>query len=169
MSPVAPSSGHASRALVLSFLVVALGMGLVWGASAVLTSRHNNRSDARTVGGVVNLGSASKLLAQIERHDGVPIYYPDVSGNAARAVYITHRGDRSSEGWSAFLAQVPGEASSCQWEWNRDTERFDASCDASRHADRHGDGLLQYPATVVKNRLHVDLTVTPTNRSTVAP
>jgi hypothetical protein len=58
MSPVAPSSGHASRALVLSFLVVALGMGLVWGASAVLTSRHINRSDARTVGGVVNLGSA---------------------------------------------------------------------------------------------------------------
>ena len=76
-------------------------MGALWGASAMLTNRHNDRSAARTVGGVVSLGSASKLLAQLERHDDVPIYYPDVSGNAARAVYLTHRGDRSTEGWSA--------------------------------------------------------------------
>lgn len=169
MSPVAPSSGHASRALVLSFLVVALGMGLLWGASAMMTSRHNSRAVTRTVGGVVDLGRASKLLDQLERHDNVPIYFPDVSGNAARAVYLTHRGDRSSTGWSAFLAQVSGEDASCQWAWNRKTERFDASCDPGRHADRYGSGLLQYPITVVKDRLRVDLTVSPKATTTAAP
>lgn len=145
--------------------MILLGIGVLWGASALITNRHNSRVATQTVGGVVDLGSASKLLAQLERHDGVPIYYPDVSGNAARAVYLTHRGDRSSTGWTAFLAQVPGKDASCQWAWNKKTGRFDASCDATRHADRHGDGLLQYPLRVRKDRIRVDLTVNPSDPS----
>ena len=168
MSPVATSSGHASRALVLSFLVVFLGMGLLWGASVLITNRHNGRSASQTVGGVADFGRASKLLAQYERHGSVPIYYPDQSGSGTRSVYLTHQGERSSTGWSAFLAQVPGEDPSCLWAWNAETKQFDASCDKGRHADRHGEGLHHYPAKVVKDRLRVDLTIDATRSTAVA-
>ncbi len=171
MSPVAPSSGHASRALVLSLVAVVVGMAAVWGASVLITSRHNQRATQKPVGGVVDLGPAVKLAGRISRDGGVPVYYPDVSGNNARSVYVTHRGTDPTTGWSAFLAQVPGEASSCLWTWNRSAGHFEATCDTSRHADRHGSGLVHYPATVRDGHLKVDLKVTPTttSSSTAAP
>ncbi len=98
MSPVAPSSGHASRALVLSLVAVVVGMGAVWGASMLITSRHNQRAAQTSVGGVVDLGRATKLAGQISRDGGVPVYYPDVSGNNARSVYVTHRGTDPDHG-----------------------------------------------------------------------
>lgn len=166
MSPVAPSSGHASRALVLSLVTVILGMAVLWGASVLLTSRHNQRAPHSTVGGVVDLGDASKLARTIARDGGVPVYYPDVSGNNARSVYVVHKGSNPTKGWSAFLAQVDGEPASCLWSWNHSTKQFDATCDAKRHADREGTGLVQYPVEVTNGRLKVDLTVSPSGTTT---
>lgn len=137
------------------------GVVLLWVASATLTARHNRKLDVGDAGGVVELGDASRLAALFQRGDGVPMYFPDVSGNARRAVYLTHRGRRSSAGWTAFRAQVPGEDDSCQWEWNTDTGRFDASCDRRRHASADGTGLEQYPATVQDGKLRLDFRPNP--------
>lgn len=168
MSPVAPSSGHATRALTLAFAAVAVGMLALWGASALVTSRHNNRVPNRSVGGVVDLGPAKSLARQIEHGNGVPLYFPDVSGNNARSVYVSHRGTSLNTGWSAFLAQVPGKANSCLWQWNTKLKAFQATCDATMTADHLGTGLTQYPVRVTKKRLRVDLTVQTTVRSTTS-
>ena len=165
MSPVAPSSGHATRALTLTFAIVIVGMVVVWGASSLITKQHNSRASHGTIGGVVDLGSAKRLASQVDKGNGIPVYYPDVSGNSARSVYVSHIPGSATKGWSAFLAQVPGHAPSCLWEWNRATGRFDATCDKSLHADKHGAGLQHYPVTVKKGSVQVDLTVHATTTS----
>lgn len=151
--------------MLLTFAVVVVGMLLVWGASVMLTSRHNNRVPTEAVGGEVHLGSAEAMRATIDEGDGAPIFLPDVSGNNIRGVYLNHDGDDLTTGWRAFLAQVPGQASDCMWDWNRASGRFDASCDETLHADALGTGLTQYPVRVEKGRLTVDLTVRPSTTS----
>lgn len=142
--------------MIMALIVIVVGILVLWLVSVWLTNRHNERM-ATDSGGVVELGDATRLTAQFDRGGGVPIYFPDVSGNAERSVYLSHAEGPSDEGWTAFLAQVPGEPSSCQWEWNDDHARFDASCDPDRHADAHGEGLEQYPVEVVQGKLQVDL------------
>ena len=105
------------------------------------------------------------MASQVDKGNGIPVYYPDVSGNSARSVYVSHIPGSTTKGWSAFLAQVPGHAQSCLWEWNRATGRFDATCNKSLHADKHGAGLQHYPVTVKKGSLVVDLTVHATTTS----
>lgn len=138
-------------------MAIVVGVVVLWLASAALTARHNRQTGFEVTGGVVELGSASRLAAQFQRGGDVPMYFPDVSGNAQRSVYLTHSGRRSATGWTAFRAQVPGEDASCQWEWNTDTARFDASCDPTRHAPSTGTGLEQYPVTVHDGKLRLDL------------
>ena len=141
---------------------IVAGVVLLWVASAALTARHNRQVGDGASGGVVELGNASRLAAQFDRGDRVPMYFPDVSGNARRAVYLVHEGRRSSTGWTAYLAQVPGEDDSCQWEWNTETGRLDASCDPQRHAGADGGGLKQYPVVVQDGKLRLDLRQDPT-------
>lgn len=141
----------------MSTVVVLIAIAVLWGASVLVTNRHNSRAAIESTGGVVSLGKASKLLDHFEGHGDIPLYFPDVSGSGTRGVYLTHRGDRSDKGWTAFLAQVPGEASSCQWQWDPRAGRFDASCDRSQHADAAGIGLEQFPVEVAKGKLHLDL------------
>ncbi len=156
MSPVERSSFRAGRTMIMSLVVIAIAVAVLWGASVLLTNRHNARVVTDS-GGKVELGKSSKLVAQFERGGDIPMYFPDVSGNAQRAVYLTHAGGHAAKGWSAFLAQVPGETSSCQWTWNRSDRRFDASCDPNRHADARGTGLVHYPVEVVRGKVQVDL------------
>lgn len=157
MSPVRKPPPFSGRTLVIAAAAILVGVALLWAASAALTARHNHRTGGIGAGGVVELGNASRLAAQIRRGGDVPIYFPDVSGNDRRAVYLAHKGPGSNAGWTAFLAQVPGAAPSCQWQWNPTTRRFDASCDERRHASAEGTGLVTYPVTVVKGKLRVDL------------
>ena len=156
MSPVRRTV-FSGRTFVVATALIVLIIAALWGASLWLTKRHNDRVASRDQGGVVSLGSASKLVAEIEGHGNAPIYFPDVSGNQRRAVYVTHDGGPSTRGWSAFLAQVPGEASSCQWQWNQDTDRFDASCDPKRHLDASGTGAVHYAVSVVDGKVRLDL------------
>ncbi len=169
MSPIAKPPPFSGRTLVIAGVAIVVGVALLWVASAALTARHNNQTGTVATGGVVKLGDASRLAAQFRRGGDVPIYFPDVSGNARRAVYLTHTGAPSATGWTAFRAQVPGEDTSCQWEWNTDTGRFDASCDPTRHAPRDGAGLEQYPVTVQDGKLRLDLRSAHRATSTTAP
>ncbi len=168
MSPVAPSSGHASRALLLAFATILVGMAALWGASVLLTNRHNGRAGTRQLGGIVKLGSVSKLAEQIDTARQ-PIFYPDVSGNHERDLYLQHRGRDLGTGWSAFLVAVPDAPDGCIWKWNDGLDRFDASCDRSRHAPADGAGLVRYPVTVRDDHVEVDLRSNTPGPGTVAP
>lgn len=157
MNPVTRSSFHAGRTMLAALAVIIVGLVLLWGLSALITKRHNARITPAS-GGVVEVGDAARLTAQFDRGGGVPIYFPDVSGNAERSVYLVHTDGPSDKGWTAFDARVPGKASSCQWRWNDDAGNFDASCDPERHSDAHGTGLAHYPVKVVQGKIQVDLT-----------
>lgn len=161
MSPIRKPPPFSGRTLVIAGAAIVAGVVLLWVASAALTARHNSQVGEGGAGGVVELGNASRLAARFERGDRVPMYFPDVSGNARRAVYLVHEGERSSTGWTAFRAQVPNEDDSCQWEWNTDSGRLDASCDQRRHAPADGTGLEQYPVTVQDGKLRLDLRQEP--------
>jgi hypothetical protein len=169
MSPIRKPPPFSGRTLVIAGIAIVVGVVVLWLASAALTARHNRQSGLVATGGVVELGDASRLAAQFQRGGNVPIYFPDVSGNAQRAVYLTHTGAASATGWTAFRAQVPDEDTSCQWEWNTDTRRFDASCDPDRHATVDGAGLERYPVAVRDGKLRLDLRTTGTATSTTTP
>lgn len=157
MSPVERSSGHATRALLISFGTIALVVLLLWGVSVWLTNRHNSRAPSGTVGGVFTAGPASHLLDEIHS-GGQPLYFGDVSGNDRRPIVLSHTGNADDTGWHAFLAIVPDAPASCVWNWDRAGSRFTASCDANRHLDVAGTGAEQYPVKVVNGKVEVDFT-----------
>jgi hypothetical protein len=155
VSPVAPSSGHASKALLLAVGAIVVGMAALYGASVLLTNRHNGRAPTSPAGGIVSLGTTKHLAQEIS--DGAqPVFFPDSSGNNLRAVYVQHSGPDRDTGWTAFLAQVPGAANDCLWQWNATTRQFDASCDHTRHAPADGAGLETYPVVVADGHLKID-------------
>lgn len=169
MSPIRKPPPFSGRTLIHAIIAIIVGLALLWAASATLTARHNRQTSGGGVGGIVALGDASRLVSEFERGGGAPLYFPDVSGNARRSVYLTHDGGPADTGWTAFRAQVQGEEDDdCQWEWNAATTRFDASCDPDRHASADGTGLEQYPVTVHEGRLRVDLRTDPVGTTTVA-
>lgn len=162
MSPVQPTSGHATRALLIAVGTAAAVVLVLWGASVVLTHRHNTGRHSGTVGGEVTLGSASKLANEVAGRG--PIFYPDVSGNDLRNLFVQHSGTDPKQGWVAFLVQVPGERRGCVWEWQPRSRDFVASCDATRRLPGNALGVPHIPTRVTHNdRLVVDLTTTPGN------
>lgn len=169
MAPLGKPPPFSGRTLVVAVVVIVVGVVLMWAASAALTARHNRQMRSEAVGGQVDLGDAARLAATFERGGSEPLYFPDLSGDAQRAVYLTHDGGPSDQGWTAFRAQVPGEKPDCQWEWNDATDRFDASCDPDRHADAEGTGLERYPVRVRDGSLTVDLRRSPSASTTTGP
>lgn len=157
MSPVERSSGHATRALIISFATIAVVVLVLWGASVWLTNRHNSRAPSGTVGGVFTAGSADHLLDEI-RDGRQPLFFDDVSGAGRRPVVLSHTGSDSTTGWHAFLALVPDAPGDCVWNWERAAQRFNASCDPSRHLDEAGTGAEQYPVRVLKGKVEIDFT-----------
>jgi hypothetical protein len=157
MSPIERSSGHATRALIISFVTIALVVLVLWGASVWITNRHNSRSPNGTVGGVFTAGSADHLLDRIH-DDRQPVFFDDVSGAGRRPVVLSHTGSDSETGWHAFLALVPDAPADCVWSWERAGQRFTASCDENRHLDVAGTGAEQYPVRVVKGKVEIDFT-----------
>jgi hypothetical protein len=160
MSPVQQTSGHATRALLLSGVTVGVVILVLWGASVVLTHRHNSGTHSGTVGGKITLAKASKLADEVAKHG--PIFYPDVSGNHLRDLYLQHVGAEPTKGWMAFLVQVPGAHQGCVWQWQAKRGQVVASCDPERTLAAAAPGLQHFPTTVTKGgKVEIDLTTTP--------
>lgn len=157
MSPIERSSGHATRALIISFATIVVVVAILWGASVLITNHHNSRTPTGTVGGVFTAGSADHLLDQI-RAAQQPLLFDDVTGAGRRPVVLSHTGSDSGSGWHAFLALVPDEPGACVWNWDRPAQHFTASCDPGRHLDVAGTGVEQYPVEVVKGKVLIDFT-----------
>ena len=66
-------------------------MAALYGASVLLTNRHNDRAQGAPAGGIVSLGTTKHLAQEIS--DGAqPVFFPDTSGNGLRSVYVQHSG-----------------------------------------------------------------------------
>ncbi|MEO9224153.1 MAG: hypothetical protein ABI276_04100 [Acidimicrobiales bacterium] len=160
MSPVQPSSGHATKALLLALVAVLVAIGVLYGASVLLTNRHNSQIREGAVGGVVTVGKVSQLAKHVNG-DNQPTFYPDISGNKLRDLWVQHVGSDLKTGWVVFAAQVPDEPDGCAWAWQRNQRRFEATCDRSKVLAADAPGLYHYPVTVKGGKLRVDLSVTP--------
>jgi hypothetical protein len=153
MSPVDQSRGHVGRAAAVAavgVVVLAIGLGLV---TLLLSGRDS--ADVRLGDQTFQGGSTERLAREIAERG--PIFYGDVSGRKDRDIILQHLGDDPDEGWFAFLAAPIDKARDCTWEWQRDEELFRAKCDESLTAPADGEGLPQFPVTVVDGRIDVDL------------
>jgi hypothetical protein len=144
----------------LAFAAVAVAVGGLWAASAVITSQHNSRTPKGDVGGVVTLGKTKQLAKHING-DNQPTFFPDTSGNHLRDLYVQHVGTDLDHGWVVFAAQVPDEGDGCVWQWQRDQSRFRSSCDHARTLAADAPGLYHYPVTVKSGKVKVDLRAAP--------
>jgi hypothetical protein len=163
--PVAPSSGHASRALLVSAVaIVVLGASL-WLATIALGGR--NSTDVRLGDQTFQGGSTERLAEEIA--DRGPIIYSDVSGERERDMILQHLGDDPDEGWYAFLAAPAEKARDCTWEWDRKEQLFRAGCDDSLTAPADGEGLKQFPVRVDDGRIDVDLNASTRATTTTTP
>ena len=163
--PVAPSSGHASRALLVSAVSIVLLGGALWLATVALGGR--NSTDVR-LGDQTFQGGSTKRLAK-EIADRGPILYSDVSGERERDMILQHLGDDPDEGWYAFLAAPADKARDCTWIWDGKEDRFHATCDPSLTAPADGEGLKQFPVRVSDGRIDVDLTASARATTTTTP
>ena len=166
MSPVAPSGGHAGRALVVATVAVVATMGALLVASVVLSNR--NSSQVSLGDRTFHAGHTSDLVRSIVARG--PILYGDVSGQKDRDMILQHLGSDPDTGWYAFLAAPPDKPRSCTWQWQPSLHQFRAACDHSRTAPADGAGLSQFAVTVVNGNLDVDLNADarPTTSTTPA-
>ncbi len=160
MSPVARSSGHTGRALVVAAAGVIVAIGVA-AALAVLANR-----------GTVDVRLGSDTFAEQDAEDAAekiagegPILYADTAGGD-RDIVLQHLGDNPEEGWIAMAARPPGVPRNCTIQWDATDEvfrlldpsgRVSGECDG-REFPADGQGLPMYPVTVdADGKLDVDL------------
>ena len=165
MSPVAPSSGHAGRALVVGTVAVVVVMAGLFAAALVLGGRAT--SDIGLGDQTFQGGDAEELADEIA--DRGPILYPDVSGTQERDLILQHLGADPDRGWYAFRAQPADKDRECTWQWQADEELFRAKCDESLTAPADGEGLESYPVEVIEGKLDVDLNAADRPSTTTQP
>lgn len=153
MSPVAPSSNHAGRALLVAVGGVVALLAVLGLATLALSGR--NSPDLRLGDQTFQAGDAKAVAARIRRNG--PELYSDVSGRRDRDLILQHLGTDPKKGWYAFLAAPADKARDCTWVWVPDEELFRARCDRSLTAPADGKGLTRFPVTVTDGRLEVDL------------
>ena len=156
MSPVAPSSGHAGRALITGTVAVVVIMGGLFLAAKVYSNQDSPK--VRLGDQTFHGGSTARLSKAIAK--GGPIIYTDVSGTGgpdARDIILQHIGPKEATGWYAIAAQPPGKERSCTWQWQKASRTFRAKCDRSLTAPADGAGLERYPVTVANGQIDVDL------------
>ena len=155
MSPVAPSSGHAGRALLTGTVAVVVIMGGLFLAAKVYSGQPATKL---RIGDQTFHGGSTKRLSKAITKGG-PILYTDVSGTGgpdARDIILQHLGENRDKGWYAFAAQPQGKHRTCTWQWQAAEHRFRAKCDRSLTAPATGAGQ-RYPVTVEDGQLDVDL------------
>jgi hypothetical protein len=163
--PVAPSSGHAGRALLVSAVAIVLLGAALWIATIALGGR--NSTDVRLGDQTFQGGSTERLAEEIA--DRGPIIYSDVSGERERDMILQHLGDDPDKGWHAFLAAPADKARDCTWRFDEDDDLFRASCDESLTAPADGEGLKQFPVRVDDGRIDVDLNASSRTTTTATP
>jgi len=163
VSPVARSTGHAGRALLVGTVSILLIMAVLFLAAVVY---GHQASPSIKLGDATFHGGSTKHLAKDIANDG-PAIFSDVSGGASRDLIVQHLGTDTDHGWYAFLARVPGKPRSCTWQWQAAEHLFRAKCDRSLTAPADGRGLQRFPVRIAYEQLDIDLNYA--DRPTTAP
>ena len=164
--PVAPSSNHAGRALVVAAVALVVVLGGLW-AAAVLYG-HQDASKVRLGDQTFQAGSAKNRAKEVAERG--PFIVPDASPAHDRDIIVQHLGSDPNKGWLAFAAQPPGKPRTCTWQWARAERVFHARCDRSLTLPADGRGARQYPATVdADGQLTVDLNAATRTTTTTTP
>lgn len=152
--PVAPSSNHATRALVVAVLAVVVVFGGLW-AAAVLYSRQDS-SKLHLGDQTFEAGKAASRAKEVAKRG--PFIVSDASPSHSRDIIVQHLGSDSRSGWVAFSAQPTGKDRSCTWQWAAAEHQFHAKCDRSLTLPADGKGAKHYPAKVGSDgQLSIDL------------
>ena len=150
--PVAPSRGHAGKALLVAGIgvIVALGLAL---AVAVLANRGD--VDIRLGDDRFDAGQVENIARAVADGDDLPLLYQDLAGRD-RHIYVQHLDDDPDEGWVAFGAFDPDDPR-CRVDIDREAKVLVNSCDAEQTYPLDGRGLRYYPTSVEDGRLYVDI------------
>lgn len=151
--PVARSSGHASRALLVATVGVIVLVLALYGL-ALLVGRQD-ASEVSLGDQTFELGDAQGRAEEIANRG--PAIFSDVAGGD-RDIILQHLGRDPGEGWLAFSAQPDEKGRDCFWQWQREQRRFRATCDETLTLPEDGEGATQYPVVVnADGDLSVDL------------
>src|SRR5437763_1648703 len=111
--PVAPSSNHAGRALLVAGVAIVVVLGGLW-AAAVLYSKQD--SSKLSLGDqTFEAGSAKSRAKEVAQRG--PFIVPDASPAHDRDIIVQHLGTNPNKGWTAFAAQPDGKPRECTWQW----------------------------------------------------
>src|SRR4051794_27225037 len=102
MSPVAPSSGHAGKALGIAAVAIVLIMGGLFLAAKVYSLQPSTK--LKLGDDTFHAGGAERIAKAIAK--GGPILYTDIAdtGGEKRDIVLQHLGGDEATGWYAFLA-----------------------------------------------------------------
>jgi hypothetical protein len=148
--PVARSTGHAGKALLVAGVGVVVALGVAWAVASMSAEDGGPRLQFGEP--IFTAGDAERLAAAIDR-DG-PASFPALTGD--RPIYLQHLGGDPEEGWLAFGAFDPDEPT-CLVQWSPPDEVFVNQCDESVTYPPDGDGLRQYPTAVRDGVVRVDI------------
>ncbi len=135
-------------------VVIAL-LVLLGGVAAFLTLLAS-RSDVQIRLGddYFDAGNAVDIADEIA--DNGPALFSDTAGGS-RDLIINHLGEDPEAGWVAFDARLPGDPRNCQLQWVASAKQFGYSCDAEVTFPPTGDGLTQYPVSIVQGHIVIDI------------
>jgi hypothetical protein len=163
--PVARSTGHAGKALLVAGVGVAVALGVMW----AIASMDTGGSVQRSFGEQIFEPGRAENLARLIEDDRAPILYPSLA-EGGRPIYVQHLGDDPEEGWTALGAFDPDDPS-CAVTWSIDDQVFVNDCDESVTYPPDGTGLRRYETVVRDGVVRVDvagITTTTTTTTTVA-
>lgn len=147
--------GRTSTRRELTAVGLALGGVLAAVAVAILLLRLARGGDVevRLGSDTFDAGRAERIAAEVA--DRGPALYSDVAGGS-RDLVVNHLGADPATGWVAFSAREPGAARDCYVEWQAAAATFVDRC-SGRAYPPDGDGLEQFPVSVVDGAVVVDI------------
>jgi hypothetical protein len=149
--PVARSTGHAGKAVLVAAIGVVVALAAAWGISVMATSGDVQLDFG---GQIFDAGQVDRLAERIET-DRAPILYGSLT-TGGRPVFVQHLGTDPQEGWLALGAFDPAEPS-CLVDWSIEDQVFVNQCDESVTYPPEGTGLRRYETVVRDGVLRVDV------------
>ena len=144
------------RATIIGIGGVIVGVALI--AVVLLANNvgndHSTTQSSRSKFSVGPPESAARTIA-----DGGPLFFNDTA-TGSRPIVVSHVGDDPTTGWFAFDAA----AGECTISLNSDTKQL-TDCNGQT-VSPDGAGKHQYPVTVTKDDVTVDISVNPTTATT---
>jgi len=151
-----PSQQGTSRFAIRAGIIGLVGLGLTIGLMALMLKLAGTSTEIEVRLGDVDFRGivATDLADEIFANGPVP--FPDLVGGD-RPIWINHFGSDPAQGWSVFLAKVPGGESGCFVQWIEQEEMFVDFCNPQNRFSADGYGLEELNWKVIDNELRIEI------------